>query len=75
MEPTLRSPPRSVVRKSHDSRDGEQQADCEHGSAPDAEAPLLGCCHGVEAIPARWLNAFRERERIEQVAEALGNAA
>jgi ADP-ribosylglycohydrolase len=31
---------------------------------------LLGCRHGVDAIPARWLEALGERERIEQIAEA-----
>jgi ADP-ribosylglycohydrolase len=33
---------------------------------------LLGCRHGVEAIPARWLEALRDRERIERAADALG---
>src|SRR5581483_11248115 len=32
---------------------------------------LLGCRHGVEAIPARWLDALRDRERIERAADAL----
>lgn len=32
---------------------------------------LLGCRHGVDAIPGRWLAPLRERERIEQAARAL----
>jgi ADP-ribosyl-[dinitrogen reductase] hydrolase len=33
---------------------------------------LLGCRHGPDAIPERWLAALRERERIERAARALG---
>jgi ADP-ribosylglycohydrolase len=32
---------------------------------------LLGCRHGHEAIPQRWLTRLRDRERIERAAEAL----
>ena len=33
---------------------------------------LLGCRHGVAAIPDRWLAPLRGRERIERVADGLG---
>jgi ADP-ribosylglycohydrolase len=36
---------------------------------------LLGARHGEDAIPARWLAALRERERIERAAEGLLAAA
>ncbi len=32
---------------------------------------LLGCRHGPDSIPARWLTPLRERERIERAAHAL----
>lgn len=32
---------------------------------------LLGCRHGVGAIPPRWLESLRERDRIERVARLL----
>jgi GTP pyrophosphokinase len=32
---------------------------------------LLGCRHGVEAIPTRWLGRLRDRGRIERAAGAL----
>jgi ADP-ribosyl-[dinitrogen reductase] hydrolase len=32
---------------------------------------LLGCRHGVGAIPSRWLSALRERARIERAARGL----
>jgi hypothetical protein len=31
-------------------------------------------CHGVDEIPARWLEALGERDRIEQVVEALATS-
>ena len=32
---------------------------------------LLGCRHGEQAIPPRWLDRLSDRERIEQAAGAL----
>jgi ADP-ribosyl-[dinitrogen reductase] hydrolase len=32
---------------------------------------LLGCRHGPDAIPSRWLAPLRDRERIERAADAL----
>jgi ADP-ribosylglycohydrolase len=32
---------------------------------------LLGCRHGADSIPERWLIPLRERERIERAARAL----
>jgi ADP-ribosylglycohydrolase len=32
---------------------------------------LLGCRHGVAAIPDRWRAPLRGRERIERVADGL----
>lgn len=32
---------------------------------------LLGARHGAEAIPGRWLEGLRERERIERLAAAI----
>jgi ADP-ribosylglycohydrolase len=32
---------------------------------------LLGCRHGVRAVPERWLSALRDRGRIERAAERL----
>jgi len=32
---------------------------------------LLGCRHGADAIPERWLEPLRERERIEAAARSL----
>jgi ADP-ribosyl-[dinitrogen reductase] hydrolase len=34
---------------------------------------LLGCRHGPDSIPARWLAPLRERDRIERVAGDLAN--
>jgi ADP-ribosyl-[dinitrogen reductase] hydrolase len=36
---------------------------------------LLGCQHGVSAIPARWLARLRARERIERAADRLCSSA
>jgi hypothetical protein len=32
---------------------------------------LLGCRHGAGAVPQRWLNALRDRHRIERAAQGL----
>jgi ADP-ribosyl-[dinitrogen reductase] hydrolase len=34
---------------------------------------LIGCRHGPDAIPERWLAPLRDRERIERAAEALAS--
>ena len=36
---------------------------------------LLGCRHGPDAIPERWLSPLWERERIERAAESLAERA
>jgi ADP-ribosyl-[dinitrogen reductase] hydrolase len=36
---------------------------------------LLGCRHGPDVIPERWLSPLRERERIERATEALAERA
>lgn len=36
---------------------------------------LLGCKHGIESIPERWLEPLKERAKLERVAEALVDRA